>query len=229
MASRREIWSPERQKHVIGSQKHDWRNTAEAVLDVAFKHPIKLVANALGIPPQVMMDYARANDVPVAALIGTKEHALSQVAAGVDILVAAGGEAGGHTGEISTMVLIPEVCGALAEIGDETPVLAAGGIATGAADGRQPWRWVPMRRMVWFRLANDGRGGNQSGSEGKDARSDFARYGASAFADRQAIATTSFSLDRRLGNRRCPNTASHAPAIASGGTTAAHDRQAQSG
>lgn len=106
--------------------------TADAVLEVAFKHPVGLVANALGIPPQVMMDYARANDVPVAALIGTKEHALSQVAAGVDILVAAGGEAGGHTGEISSMVLIPEVCNALAQIGDDTPVLAAGGIATGA-------------------------------------------------------------------------------------------------
>ena len=106
--------------------------TAEAILEVAFRHPIKLIANALGIPPQVMLDMGQKHNVPVAALIGTRDHAMSQVAAGVDIIIAVGGEAGGHTGDISTMVLIPEVCNALAQIGDETPVLAAGGIATGA-------------------------------------------------------------------------------------------------
>jgi NAD(P)H-dependent flavin oxidoreductase YrpB (nitropropane dioxygenase family) len=106
--------------------------TAAALLEVAFRHPIKLIANALGIPPQVMLDMGRTHGVPVAALVGTKDHAMSQVAAGVDIIIAVGGEAGGHTGEISTMVLIPEVCNALAQIGDKTPVLAAGGIATGA-------------------------------------------------------------------------------------------------
>ena len=106
--------------------------TAAALLDVAFRHPIKLIANALGIPPQVMLDMGQKHGVPVAALVGTKDHAMSQVAAGVDIIIAVGGEAGGHTGEISTIVLIPEVCNALAQIGDDTPVLAAGGIATGA-------------------------------------------------------------------------------------------------
>jgi|TARA_R110002033_G_scaffold787_7_gene7282 NAD(P)H-dependent flavin oxidoreductase YrpB (nitropropane dioxygenase family) len=106
--------------------------TAAAILEVAFRHPIKLIANALGIPPQVMLDMGQKHGVPVAALVGTKDHAMSQVAAGVDIIIAVGGEAGGHTGDISTMVLIPEVCNALAQIGDETPVLAAGGIATGA-------------------------------------------------------------------------------------------------
>ena len=106
--------------------------TAAAILEVAFRHPIKLIANALGIPPQVMLDMGQKHGVPVAALVGTKDHAMSQVAAGVDIIIAVGGEAGGHTGDISTMVLIPEVCNALAQIGDETPVRAAGGIATGA-------------------------------------------------------------------------------------------------
>ncbi|MEH6791051.1 nitronate monooxygenase family protein [Parasphingorhabdus sp.] len=106
--------------------------TAAAILEVAFRHPIKLIANALGIPPQVMLDMGQKHGVPVAALVGTRDHAMSQVAAGVDIIIAVGGEAGGHTGDVSTMVLIPEVCNALAQIGDETPVLAAGGIATGA-------------------------------------------------------------------------------------------------
>lgn len=100
---------------------------AEAMLDVAFSFPIRLIANALGTPPQIMLDRARAAGVPVAALVGSKQHAQRQVAAGVDILVAAGGEAGGHCGEVSTMVLVPEVV----SVAGDTPVLAAGGIVTG--------------------------------------------------------------------------------------------------
>lgn len=101
---------------------------AQEMLDVAFSFPIKLIANALGTPPQVMIDRAREVGVPVAALVGARKHAELQVAAGVDILVAAGGEAGGHCGEISTMVLVPEVV----SVAKGTPVLAAGGIVTGA-------------------------------------------------------------------------------------------------
>ncbi|MCE8509758.1 nitronate monooxygenase [Ruegeria pomeroyi] len=100
---------------------------AETMLDVAFSFPIRLIANALGTPPQIMLDRARAAEVPVAALVGSKQHAQRQVASGVDILVAAGGEAGGHCGEVSTMVLVPEVV----SVAGETPVLAAGGIVTG--------------------------------------------------------------------------------------------------
>ena len=99
------------------------------VIDVAFSHPIKMIANALGVPPTYMIDIARQKGVATAALIGTKEHALKQVQAGVDIVVASGTEAGGHCGDVPTMVLIPEVCGALE--GSGVPVLAAGGIVTG--------------------------------------------------------------------------------------------------
>jgi NAD(P)H-dependent flavin oxidoreductase YrpB (nitropropane dioxygenase family) len=104
---------------------------AATSLEVAFEYPIKLIANALGVPPQAMLDLGRRHGVPVAALVGAKEHAVAQVNAGVDILVVAGGEAGGHCGEVSTMVLVPEVARALAEIGADTPILAAGGITTG--------------------------------------------------------------------------------------------------
>lgn len=100
---------------------------ATALIDVALKHPIGLIASALGPPPPVMVEKARAAGVPVAALVGTVEHARRQVAAGADLIVAQGSEAGGHTGEISTMVLVPQVVDAVAPI----PVLAAGGIATG--------------------------------------------------------------------------------------------------
>lgn len=99
-------------------------------LEVAFSHPIRLIANALGLPPQVMLDMGQARGVAVAALVGTREHALAQVAAGVDILIAAGSEAGGHCGDVSTMVLVPEVVRAVREVSD-VPVLAAGGIVTG--------------------------------------------------------------------------------------------------
>ena len=100
------------------------------VLEVSFRHPIRLIANALGVPPKTMIEMGRTHGVPVAALVGAKEHALRQVAAGVDILVVQGTEAGGHCGEVSTMVLVPEVIKAIKPVRD-VPVLAAGGIMTG--------------------------------------------------------------------------------------------------
>lgn len=103
-----------------------------ALMDVAFRHPIRLIANALGIAPPRMIEEGKRRGVPVAALVGAKEHALRQAAAGVDIIVAQGGEAGGHCGEVSTLVLIPEVVRALKQGGYDIPVLAAGGIMTGA-------------------------------------------------------------------------------------------------
>jgi NAD(P)H-dependent flavin oxidoreductase YrpB (nitropropane dioxygenase family) len=104
--------------------------TAMQLLEVSFRHPIRLIANALGVPPKAMIEMGRKHGVPVAALVGAKEHAIRQVAAGVDILVVQGTEAGGHCGEVSTMVLVPEVIKAIKPIRD-VPVLAAGGIMTG--------------------------------------------------------------------------------------------------
>jgi NAD(P)H-dependent flavin oxidoreductase YrpB (nitropropane dioxygenase family) len=103
---------------------------AVAHLEVAFSHPIKLIANALGVPPKPMLDMGREHGVAVAALVGAKSHAIKQVLAGVDILVVAGTEAGGHCGSVSTMVLVPEIHEAIQDHGD-TPILAAGGIVTG--------------------------------------------------------------------------------------------------
>ncbi|MGC6472030.1 MAG: NAD(P)H-dependent flavin oxidoreductase [Parvibaculales bacterium] len=104
---------------------------ATKALEVAFQHPIKIIVNALGVPPQVMKDMAKRHNVAVGALVGAREHAVAQVASGVDVIIAAGGEAGGHCGEISTMVLVPEICRELKKMGSTTPVLAAGGITTG--------------------------------------------------------------------------------------------------
>jgi NAD(P)H-dependent flavin oxidoreductase YrpB (nitropropane dioxygenase family) len=105
--------------------------TGRELLEAAMSHPIKLIANALGVPPDYMIDAGKERGIPVAALVGAKEHAAKQVAAGVDLIVAQGTEAGGHCGEVSTMVLVPEVLEALAAIGSQIPVLAAGGIVTG--------------------------------------------------------------------------------------------------
>ena len=102
--------------------------TGEHLMDVAFRHPIRLIANALGVPPASMLDRARGHGIPCAALVGAREHALRQVEAGVDIIIAQGTEAGGHCGEVSTMVLVPEVVNAAR---GRAPVLAAGGIMTG--------------------------------------------------------------------------------------------------
>ncbi|MCA8926582.1 MAG: nitronate monooxygenase [Alphaproteobacteria bacterium] len=103
---------------------------AVPLMDVAFAHPIKLIVNALGVPPEYMLEQAHARGIAVGALTGAKEHAIKHAEAGVDILVVSGTEAGGHCGEISTMVVVPEVIQAM-EAYPNVEVLAAGGIATG--------------------------------------------------------------------------------------------------
>jgi NAD(P)H-dependent flavin oxidoreductase YrpB (nitropropane dioxygenase family) len=100
---------------------------AVPLMDVAFSHPISLIVNALGPPPPDMITRAHDAGVKVGALAGKKSHAVRHVAAGVDVIIAQGHEAGGHTGEIGTMVLVPEIVDAVAPV----PVLAAGGIGTG--------------------------------------------------------------------------------------------------
>lgn len=108
-------------------------DTGQSLLEVALNHPIAMMANALGVPPDYMIEAGKQRGIPVAALVGAKEHAIKQVHAGVDLIVAQGTEAGGHCGEVSTLVLIPEVLEAIAEVpgGKDIPVLAAGGIVTG--------------------------------------------------------------------------------------------------
>ncbi|MBJ19387.1 MAG: nitronate monooxygenase [bacterium] len=97
-------------------------------IDVALRHEgVKLLVNALGPPPKDIIDLAHEHGVKVAALTGAVEHAQRQKQAGVDIIVAQGTEAGGHTGEVGSMVLLPDIVDAVAP----TPVLGAGGIASG--------------------------------------------------------------------------------------------------
>lgn len=110
----------------VGGMRVDPKSMAP-LLDVLFEHETRLVASALGPPPAHFIERSHAAGIPVAALAGTVHHAERHVAAGADLIVAQGTEAGGHTGLVSTMVLVPEVVDAVGPV----PVLAAGGIARG--------------------------------------------------------------------------------------------------
>ena len=101
--------------------------TGAPLIDIALAHPIKLLASALGPPPPEAIERAHAQGVKVAALIGRTQQAVRDAQTGVDIIIAQGYEAGGHTGDVASMVLIPDVVDAVAP----TPVLAAGGVGTG--------------------------------------------------------------------------------------------------
>lgn len=102
--------------------------TVAPQLEIIKQHPkVKLLANALGTPPQDVIDDFHESGRLVAALCGSAKQALNHKAAGIDIVIAQGGEGGGHTGDVGSIVLWPEV---IAALGD-TPMLAAGGIGNG--------------------------------------------------------------------------------------------------
>ncbi|EON34745.1 2-nitropropane dioxygenase-like dioxygenase [Gordonia terrae C-6] len=108
-------------------------SVARSHVDISMEHrrkygQIKLIANALGSPPPDVIQTAHDNGVLVAALAGAKDHAMHHVEAGVDIVIAQGYEGGGHTGEVTSMILWPELVDA---VGDTAPVLAAGGVGSG--------------------------------------------------------------------------------------------------
>jgi NAD(P)H-dependent flavin oxidoreductase YrpB (nitropropane dioxygenase family) len=102
---------------------------AREKFEVARHFGPKLFASALGPAPPGMAAALHDDGRLVVGLVGAPGQATRHVRAGADIIVAVGGEAGGHTGEIATMVLVPQVVDEVAD----TPVLAAGGIG----DGRQ--------------------------------------------------------------------------------------------
>jgi len=103
-------------------------SVARSHVEVALSHRPVLIANALGSPPVDVIEQAHDHGIAVAALAGAAKHAVSHVKNGVDIIVAQGYEAGGHTGEIASMVLTPEIVDA---VGPSVPVLGAGGIGSG--------------------------------------------------------------------------------------------------
>lgn len=103
---------------------------ARRLLGVALAHPqVRMVVSALGSPPPDIVALLQDRGIVIGALCGKADHAVRHMAAGVEVIVAQGTEAGGHTGEIATMVLVPQVVEAC---GGGVAVLAAGGIARGS-------------------------------------------------------------------------------------------------
>ena len=102
--------------------------TATPQVEVALQHPrVTLIANALGTPPVEMINRIHESGRKVAALCGSARQARKHADANVDIIIAQGGEAGGHCGDVGSIVLWPEVVKEVAP----RPVLAAGGIGSG--------------------------------------------------------------------------------------------------
>lgn len=102
--------------------------TAKPLIDVSLEHEkARLIVNALGTPPTHIVKEIQDSGRMVAALCGSVKHALNHKAAGIDIVICTGTEAGGHTGDVGSIVLWPEVIDAVAPL----PVLAGGGIGRG--------------------------------------------------------------------------------------------------
>lgn len=116
------LTSPKRGRGLRYSQKQ-----ARGIVDIALTHKARFLVSALGTPPAWVTEAAHARGLFVGALAGKKKHAERHRAASVDVIIAQSYEAGGHTGEVGGMVLIPEIVNAVAP----TPVLAAGGIHSG--------------------------------------------------------------------------------------------------
>ncbi|MFN0164268.1 MAG: nitronate monooxygenase [Burkholderiales bacterium] len=97
------------------------------MLEIALEHPIRLIVNALGSPPPELVARAHARGIKVAALAGHPKHAIRHRDAGCDFVIAVGTEAGGHTGNVTSMVLWPRIVDAVTPL----PVLGGGGVGRG--------------------------------------------------------------------------------------------------
>ncbi|KEQ18445.1 NAD(P)H-dependent flavin oxidoreductase [Endozoicomonas numazuensis] len=115
--------------HSVNGSDIGWTHKiCRQLLEVAFEYPnLKVMVNALGTPPQDILDTCKEKGILVGALAGKVKHAVAHKEGGLDFVVAQGHEAGGHTGKVTTMVLIPQVVDAVHPM----PVLAAGGIGGG--------------------------------------------------------------------------------------------------
>lgn len=117
-------WPEEGRPKILG-----WTlQTVMPCIEEALTRPnCKLIANALGTPPEHVIKMVKDSGRLIGALCGKKKQAIQHKNAGLDFVVAQGSEGGGHTGEIGSMVLWPDIIDAVSPL----PVLAAGGIGNG--------------------------------------------------------------------------------------------------
>ena len=183
--------------------------TATPQVEVALRHPkVTLIANALGTPPAEMIKHIHDEGRKVAALCGSPSQARKHADAGVDIIIAQGGEAGGHCGEVGSIVLWPQVVKEVAPV----PVLAAGGIGSGeqiaaalALGAQGAWtgsQWLMVEEAE-----------NTAGAAGGVRQGLQPRHRAQPFVHRQAGPDAAQRLDRGLGAAGQPEAARHAVAV----------------
>jgi NAD(P)H-dependent flavin oxidoreductase YrpB (nitropropane dioxygenase family) len=100
---------------------------ARQQLEVVWRHRPRLLVSALGAAPADVVEQARRHGMKIGGMTGSARHAKKHIAAGADLVIAAGNEGAGHNSDVATMVLVPEVVDAAGNV----PVLAAGGIGNG--------------------------------------------------------------------------------------------------
>lgn len=110
--------------------------TLPELIDIIIEEKAALFICAVGVPPTWAVEKLQAAKIPVMNMIGAVKHVAKALEAGVDIICAQGGEGGGHTGDIPTSILLPEVVKACS--GKKSPltggpvlVVGAGGIYDG--------------------------------------------------------------------------------------------------
>jgi len=102
-----------------------YADNVQRLIDVTFEEKIPVIVSGLGNPAGIIPQ-ARKQGVVVMSLCGNVRQARKLEASGIDVIIAQGHEAGGHTGRIGTLTLVPQIADAV-----NVPVLAAGGIADG--------------------------------------------------------------------------------------------------
>jgi NAD(P)H-dependent flavin oxidoreductase YrpB (nitropropane dioxygenase family) len=110
--------------------------TLPQLIDIIIEEKAALFICAVGVPPQWAVDKLHAAKIPVMNMIGAVKHVEKCLEVGVDIICAQGGEGGGHTGDIPTSILLPQVVKAVqgkksSLTGDAVLVVGAGGICDG--------------------------------------------------------------------------------------------------
>ena len=178
-------------------------------IEVTLSKPnVKMVVNALGPPPQYIVEQCHDAGILVGGLVGSRQHAERQVQSGTDVLVAQGTEAGGHCGEISTMVLVPQVVDA---VGSDVPVLAAGGIRRRPPDGRGDGA-RRAGRVDRIDVVAHHRGRHVPGGHREPPRRAVTRRDPLARDDRKTGAPVAHEVDRGMGSTGCARHAADAVA-----------------
>ena len=182
--------------------------TGKPLLAAALRHDkVRLIANALGTPPADVIAEVQASGRLIGALAGSVKHALHHKEAGLDFIVCQGTEGGGHTGEIGSLVLWPEVIDAVSPL----PVLAAGGVGTGrqiaaalAMGAQGVWTGT-----LWLTVEE---ADTAPGQMKCLPRGQVLRHRPLQVLHGQALPHAQERLDRGLGPRRHPRPAAHAAA-----------------